>query len=88
LSFPADTHEIFSFCDEARCFALGAQADIQGAFNGFQVDLQGVWPADTHPQPHGLYSAHAWHSAQFRSTNMKQADFWDTILGPQGFNLK
>jgi hypothetical protein len=84
LSFPVDTHEIFSFCDEARCFALGAQANMAG-FS--QLDLMSVWPPDTHPQPHGLYSAHAWHSAQFRSTNMKQKTFWQTLLGSQGFDL-
>src|SRR5262249_7838252 len=28
-----NTHEIFSFIIEARCFALGAQAGVQGLFN-------------------------------------------------------
>jgi len=85
LSFPANTYEIFSFCDEARCFALGAQVNVSG-FS--QLNLASIWPPDIHPQPQGSYSAHVWHSAQFRSTNMKQGTFWNTLLGSQGLDLR
>jgi pimeloyl-ACP methyl ester carboxylesterase len=34
LSFPTNTFEIFAYGDEARCFALGAQAGVSGAFDG------------------------------------------------------
>lgn len=86
LLFPVDTYEIFAYCDEARCYALGAQPNVGGAFNGKQVDLQTVWPLDTHPQ--GSYKDHVWHSAEFRSDNIKQGGFWNVFLGSQGFSLK
>jgi hypothetical protein len=89
LNFPADTYEIFAYGDEARCYALGAQADVGGRFTtAKQVDLHSVWPPDTYPQPRGLYSAHVWHSGQFRNDYAQQANFWATILGRTGFNLK
>lgn len=76
LLFPADTHEIFSFCDEARCYALGAQADIGGKFTtARQVNLQSTWPAD----PEG-YVNHIWHSAEFRSDCAQRWLFWDEVL--------
>jgi len=30
LSLPQDTYQIFAYCDEARCYALGAQANVSG----------------------------------------------------------
>ena len=92
LLFPIDTYAIFSYCDEARCHALGAQADVGGQFTvARQVDLQSVFPPDTHVQKqiNNLpYSAHVWHSAEFRSDNPSRAVFWQTVLGVDGFNLK
>jgi hypothetical protein len=32
LNFPNDTYQIFSYCDEARSYALGAQANVGGVF--------------------------------------------------------
>jgi hypothetical protein len=87
LSFPTgppfaldwrDTYEIFSFADEARCYALGASADVRGVF-----DVQ----AEVLLDPDFAFgSAHKGHSAEFRSTNMKRAPFWDTLL--RRFDLK
>lgn len=88
LTFPVETHELFALCIEARCYPLGTQPDVGGVFAGAQLDLQSIWPPDLHPQPRGPYSAHAWHSAQFRSTNMKQAAFWNALIGADGFNLR
>jgi hypothetical protein len=92
LNFPTNTYEIFAYCDEGRCHALGAQADVGGTFTtARQVDMHSVWPPDTHlqQQMHGLpYSAHVWHSAEFRSDNASRAIFWNTVLGITGFRLK
>jgi hypothetical protein len=86
LYFPTDTYEIFAFADDARSYALGAQADVNGAFKGAQIDLQTIWPIDT--LGHRDYSSHFWHSAEFRSDYPQQVDFWRTILGVDGFKLK
>jgi len=85
LYFPASTYEIFAYADRAWSYALGAQAHVGGAFkkgSSYQeVDLPSVWPADTHPHsPGNLYTAHVWHSAQFRSDNMSRAVFWNTLM--------
>ncbi len=73
LVFPNDTYAIFSYCVEARCFALGAQSGVGGAFDaGAEVDLR--------LPPYNFGDAHKGHSAQFRSTNMKRATFWNRTL--------
>jgi hypothetical protein len=73
LVFPTDTYEIFSFCDEARCYALGAQPNVGGPFQtANQVDLSAA--------PFNFGAAHKGHSAQFRSTNMERAAFWNRFL--------
>ena len=76
LLFPADTYEIFAYCDPATCFALGAQADVSGQFkmgmNFQQVQL------DT--APYNYTSTHRFHSAQFRSSMSQRATFWAEVL--------
>ena len=53
-----------------------------------EVDLQKIWPADPSPhQQNGAYGAHKWHSAQFRSTNMLQKEYWEALLGQRGFGI-
>jgi hypothetical protein len=89
LILPFDRYEIFSGCDEARCHALGAQADVGGGFTGAQIDLRTIWPPDNSTDdPTKKYSDHKWHSAEFNFDNMQQGIFWETLLGIQGFNLK
>jgi Alpha/beta hydrolase of unknown function (DUF900) len=77
LNFPTDTYKIFSYCDEARCFALGAQPNVGGKFTGNEVNLPSVWPPD--PSAAG-YRTHIWHSAQFRSDAAHRWQFWDNTL--------
>jgi hypothetical protein len=72
LGFPTNTYEIFSYCDQARCYAIGAQPSLGGAFQGQQVELDGP--------PYNYGSAHKYHSAQFRSDNMDRANFWNQLL--------
>jgi pimeloyl-ACP methyl ester carboxylesterase len=86
LNFTNNTHEIFAYCDPSWSYAIGAQADVSGAFNKRQVNLQSVWITD--PLPHHDYSSHFWHSAEFRSDYPSQVNFWITVLGSQGFKLK
>jgi pimeloyl-ACP methyl ester carboxylesterase len=85
LYFPASTYEIFAYADRAWSYALGAQANVGGSFQLLgvpqQVNLPSVWPIDTHPQiDNKSYSAHVWHSAEFRSDNMSRVIFWNTVL--------
>jgi hypothetical protein len=76
LNFPDDTYSIFSYCDQSRSRALGAQTDVAGIFStSQQVDLSTVWPFDA-----GSYSAHRWHSAEFRSDNTQRWFFWNQVL--------
>lgn len=73
LYFPTNTYEIFAYCDEARCYALGAQANVGGKFFGNQVKLPDVWPPDPY---NGNYTAHLWHSAQFRADTTSAWQLW------------
>lgn len=74
---------------QARCYALGMQENVGGVFAGGEVDLRNVWPPDTSTiDPAKQYSAHIWHSAEFRSDNPQRWEFWSAVLGPSGFNLK
>ncbi len=73
LSFPANTHEIFSFCSEPRCFALGAQPNVGGYFSTTnQVDLNLL--------PYDFGEGVPGHSGQFRFSNQKCWPFWDELL--------
>jgi hypothetical protein len=75
LNFPTNTYEIFAYCDPAPSFALGAQANVGGAFlasGGYnQLDLDTTY---------SFGSLHKGHSAEFNSDNMNRWSFWDTCL--------
>jgi hypothetical protein len=87
LNFPTNTYEIFSYAAPSWSYALGAQADV-GGFSK-ETDLRGIWPSDNSTDDETKkYSVHKWHSAEFNFDNMQQANFWKTLLGSQGFNLK
>jgi hypothetical protein len=79
LYFPGDTYEIFAYCDAAPCFALGAQANVGGAFLSLgepnQLDLDTTF---------NFGSLHKGHSAEFNSDNMSRAVFWNTLLDQMG----
>lgn len=81
-----DRYEVMAFSDQSRSTALGRTANV-GNFSG-DVDLarpsNPIWPTDTSGH---AYSDHKWHSAQFRSTNMRQKGYWQTLLGDEGFHL-
>jgi hypothetical protein len=72
LNLPQDTYQIFAYCDEARCYALGAQANVGGVFDGNQVNLFSA--------PYNFGSEHKGHSGEFNSDNMSRAPFWKEVL--------
>ena len=88
LNFPQSTYELFAYAVPSWSFAIGAQGNVGGAFaTARQVNLPNVWPPDTHPQADNEpYSAHVWHSAEFRSDNMSRAAFWNAVINAMRLN--
>jgi hypothetical protein len=81
----ADRYEVMAHAAESRATALGKTPGVANLTRN--VDLQLLWPPDVE-NPNNPYSAHKWHSPQFRSTNMKQHGYWETLLfSVNGFNL-
>jgi len=70
---------------ESWTTALGATPNVQHLNDS--VYLGGIWPPDldhpTHP-----FDEHFYHSAQFRGDYSQQKGYWDTLLGPDAFDLK
>jgi hypothetical protein len=83
----ANRWEIMAFAAESRSRAVGATASPLGMTSS--VDLQLIWPDDTGAKGSDgqKWGAHKWHSAEFRSNNMRQGNYWKTLLGIRGFNL-
>ncbi|HEV2455650.1 MAG TPA: alpha/beta hydrolase [Verrucomicrobiae bacterium] len=71
IDLPAYTYKIFAYCDETRCYALGAQANVGGAFKKQQVDLHALF---------GFGDQHKDHSGEFNSNNMNRWQFWQQFL--------
>ena len=72
LELPKDTYSLFAYCVESRCLALGAQAGVRGVFDTTaEVLLDPTFE---------FGDKHQGHSAQFRSTNMKRAPFWNELI--------
>jgi hypothetical protein len=76
LNFPDDTYEIFAYCDEARCYALGAQGNVGGPFKVGSTFQQ----VELDDPPYNFGTAHKFHSGEFRSDNMQRASFWNQVL--------
>ncbi len=77
LLFPVDTYAIFSYCDEARCQALGAQVNVGGVFStSRQIDLR--------QPPYNFGDPHIYHSGEFRSDYAQRWQFWDEVLVQMG----
>jgi hypothetical protein len=89
FTFPANTYTIFSYIDQAHAYSLGMQRNTGGAFqngaNYSQVSLPSVWPPDSGTPP---YSAHVWHSAEFRSDYAQRWQFWNEVLVQMGLTKK
>jgi hypothetical protein len=80
LFFPTNTYEIFSYADEARSYALGAQPHTGGVFKkGFvfqEVELDS--------SPFNFGSSHKYHSGEFRSDTPQRWQFWNQVLLQMG----
>jgi hypothetical protein len=79
-----DRYQVMSYAAQARSPALGRTAGITTLPS---LDLPTIWPPDSSPtQP---YSAHFWHSAQFRGDFWQETNYWNTLLfSPRvGFNI-
>jgi hypothetical protein len=90
VSSLTDRYEVMSYAAPSRSTALGRTSSV-GNLNG-NVDLTRsvpfrVWPPDPDDQGANQYSRHKWHSAQFRSSNMRQKGYWQTLLSEEGFNV-
>jgi len=71
LSPLSDRYTIFSYADPSWSYALGAPANVGGAFDNQQVDLQASF---------GFGNQHKDHSGEFNSDNMNRLQFWNTVL--------
>ena len=80
-----DRYEITAFAAEPRSLALGTIPDVSTIAGS--VYLGSVWPPDLQ-NPNTPYSAHFWHSAEFRGDNPQQQGYWSGLLGVNAFNLK
>ena len=83
-------YEVMSYAAQSRSTAVGRTAGVGNLERN--VDLARstptrIWPPDTQDQAPNEYSRHKWHSAQFRSTNMRQKDYWQTLLSEEGFDI-
>jgi hypothetical protein len=73
LLFPVDTYEIFSYCDEARCQAIGAQPNLGGPFDTVhQLNLSTL--------PVLVLGIGRDHSGEFKSFCADEWAFWDAVL--------
>ena len=81
-----DRYQIMAYAAQPRSIALGAILDASASAFGLPRSLPpapgqpGVWPEDTLNEPNGLYSSHAWHSAEFLFTNADQQNYWNALL--------
>jgi len=76
LTCPADTFELFAYGVEDQCFCLGAQGGVGAIFDpSSEVSLDLAF---------NFGNKHKGHSAQFRSTNIKRAAFWSTLVNRLG----
>jgi pimeloyl-ACP methyl ester carboxylesterase len=79
IDFPSATYEIFAYADEARCYALGAQANVGGVFSiSKQLDLFAA--------PYNFGRLHVGHSLQFRLDYPQSTLFWNTLLSKMKLN--
>jgi len=71
-----------AYAAEARSGALGRTLAVGSVAD---LDFPSIWSIDS--SGHN-YSNRKWHSAQFRSTNMRQKDYWHTLLSGEVFGIQ
>jgi len=82
LYFPDNTYEIFAFCVQSPCYALGATPNV----HGFTMQsMPSLWQYDPFETETDLkFSDHPWHSAEFLFTSAEQWNFWKALMGQFG----
>jgi len=80
-------YEIIAFAAEARSLGLGETPGTIGNFA--PQNEQSLWPSTDPLGATGsnAYNEHPWHSGEFRFDAASQNIYWNTLLGPAGFNL-
>ncbi len=90
VSSLTDRYEVMSYAAQSRSTALGrtpAVGNLNGNVNLGRSAPTRLWPPDPDDQGANQYSRHKWHSAQFRSTNIRQKGYWQTLLSEEGFDI-
>src|SRR5262249_7788459 len=79
-------YEVMAFAAQSWTTALGA---TPGVLNNLSLNVNlgrttnpRIWP----PDPNN-YSAHLWHSGQFRGPYWQQQGYWSELLGQEAFKL-
>ncbi len=85
-------YEVMAFAAQSWTTALGAtpQGSTPGVLNNVSLNVNlgritnpRIWP----PDPNN-YSAHLWHSGQFRGPYWQQQGYWSELLGQEALRLK
>ncbi len=81
----ADRYEVSAYAAQARSTALGMTPSVNNIFSSIYLGrtASAIWPTDPNN-----YSAHFWHSAEFRGDNAQMRGYWFELLGSEGFNLQ
>jgi hypothetical protein len=80
----SDCYEVMAFAGQSYTTALGATL-VENNVTG-DVDLSKVWPPDL-VHPTHQFDEHFYHSAEFRGDYWQQRNYWNELLGPNGFNI-
>ncbi len=81
-----DRYEITAFAAEPRSLALGTTPDVSTIAGNIYLGRTTnprIWPSDPHN-----YTAHFWHSAEFRGDNAQMQGYWSELLSSEAFKLK
>ncbi len=78
-------YKIMAYAGESYSTALGATSNVHNLDGNIDLASQAnqIWPSDANN-----YTAHFWHSAEFRGDYWQQQGYWNELLSGNGFNLK
>jgi hypothetical protein len=81
-------YEVMALAAESWTTALGATPNVHNVADTIYLGRSTpsrIWPVDT---TGNNYSAHFWHSAEFRGDYWEETGYWAELLGPDAFDLK
>jgi hypothetical protein len=85
-----DRYEIMAF-RRRSALQSARRHKTPGVSGTSEFNLQRIWPQDDSPQAlrrHGITALTNGTSAEFRSTNMRQKNYWQTLAEASGFDIK